>query len=233
MLQYPSAYSLPTEYQAYYPDILQTIRSFTLQSALRDGFADAQITVQLYQSGDSSQYLVSATSTNQAIQQYGTVHPAFLDGNHGIQSVIGSERCEACKSCSSCSLCTTATDPGCWNPAPVSGQPWAMYLPLGLPMLNQKTTLFLDYPPLTALTGKNPDGSYGDYLSNFTMCRWGRVLNAAGASNPYAYETIVDSRPVAAPGLGLARRGRGTLARLPPGRHWRDQGPHPVHRSRG
>ncbi|HNN93973.1 MAG TPA: hypothetical protein PKI03_16965 [Pseudomonadota bacterium] len=196
---YPSKASLPDTYWSYYPDILQTIRSFTLQSAVRDGFSDAQVKVSRGGTFDLF-YLVTIASSNPAIEGYKTVHPDFI--SKAIASTDGSKKCQACALCGSCSLCTTPTDPKCWDPAPKSGQPWAMYLPLGLPMLTQKTTLFLDYPPLTALTGKNPDGSYGDYLSNYTMCRWGRVLDAAGASNPYAYETIVDSRPVAAPGSG-------------------------------
>lgn len=198
-LMYPSKASLPEQYWPDYPDTLQTIKNFTMQSLVRDGFSDAQVKVS--RSGSFNLYYsVTVSSANPAISGYATVHPNFI--NKAWASYAGSQKCQACTSCSACGLCTTPTDPKCWDPAPVSGQPWAMYLPLGLPMLTQKTTLFLDYPPLTALTGKNPDGSYGDYLSNYTMCRWGRVLAASGASNPYAYETIVDSRPIAAPGSG-------------------------------
>lgn len=198
-LLYPSQASLPEQYWPDYPDTLQTIRNFTMQSLVRDGFSDAQVKVA--RGGlVNAYYIVVISSSNPAVSGYATVHPNFI--NKAWASYDGSQKCQACTSCSACGLCTTPTDPKCWDPAPVSGQPWAMYLPLGLPMLTQKTTLFLDYPPLTALTGKNPDGSYGDYLSNYTMCRWGRVLDASGASNPYAYETIVDSRPVAAPGSG-------------------------------
>jgi hypothetical protein len=35
------------------------------------------------------------------------------------------------------------------------------------------------------------------------MCRWSRVLSAVGASVPTEYETIVDSRPIAAGGSGM------------------------------
>lgn len=202
MVMYPTQSSLPDAYTSFYPDPIQTIQSFTLQSLQRDGFNDAQVTVELSANGFSSEFLITVSSQNPAVQGYATVHPAFLDDNHGAQSFMGSIQCMQCETCSTCGLCTTSSDPKCWDPAPVSGQPWAMFLPLGLPMLNQQTTLFLDYPPIPALTVQNPNGSHGDYLNNFTMCRWGRVLNAAGANNPYVYETIVDSRPIAAPGSG-------------------------------
>ena len=82
------------------------------------------------------------------------------------------------------------------GPAP-GNAPWAMFLPFGLPLVNQLAISFLDYPPSTSL-------SYGDYLNNFTMDRWTQVMQAVGIANPVLYQTTVDSRPIAAP--GAARR---------------------------
>jgi hypothetical protein len=64
-----------------------------------------------------------------------------------------------------------------------------------MPLVNQQAVILLDYPPAVSLIA-------GDYLKNVTMERWSRVLAAAGVSNPVLYETIVDTRPIAAPGTG-------------------------------
>ena len=58
--------------------------------------------------------------------------------------------------------------------------------------------MFMDYPPVPALVPKG--GVRGDYLNNFTICRWSQVLGGLGVRTPSAYETIVDSRPIAARG---------------------------------
>jgi hypothetical protein len=201
--EYPSAQTLPKPYQKDYPDLLETIGSFTTSSLHRDGFADAQATAAVSGEGVAAEILVTVTGTDPAIEGYATIHPAFLDGEHGAQAILGSMDCQACGACDSCNgMCgpgNAGSPPDtCWDPSNAPKKdPWAAMLPLGLPMLNQKTVLFLDYPPLPALTGK-------DYLNNFTMCRWGRVMSAAGAEDPTLYETIVDARPVAAPGSGVS-----------------------------
>ena len=177
---YPDASWLPAPYADDYKDLARTITMYTQQSLARDGVDGATVTVTFPQVDGTEQVLVTIKPASAVAEVYAKVHPAFLDSAHaqaGLRAVA------ACR-----------TLPSCWqsqNPT----QPWAFFLPLGLPMANQKSLLFLDYPPAVALVNK-------DYLDNFTMCRWGRVMGAAGAANPYLFETIVDARPLAAPGSG-------------------------------
>lgn len=178
---YPDASWLPQPYAADYPDLAATVAEFTRQSLERDGVADASVKVALEGEAGARSVRVRITPADDTSRRYAEVHPRFLDQAHAQQALKGIAACR--------------DKPGCWDPKPVEGEPWAAYLPLGLPMVNQRTVLFLDYPPVPALTGK-------DYLDNFTMCRWGRVMGAAGAQAPTTYETIVDSRPIAAAGSG-------------------------------
>jgi hypothetical protein len=180
---YPDASWLPPEYAAGYPDLAATIRKYTLQSLQRDGVAKPSVKVTFPVVAGVVKVRVTISPANRVTRRYAQVHPAMLNTANGQAALMGAKACQA------------ATEPTCWDPQPRAGQPWAFFLPLGLPMATQKSVLFLDYPPIPALTGQ-------DYLNNFTMCRWGRVMGAAGAKNPYGYETIVDSRPIAAPGSG-------------------------------
>ncbi|GAA5182268.1 hypothetical protein GCM10025771_31180 [Niveibacterium umoris] len=180
---YPDASWLPSEYAAKYPDLAKTIEGFTLQSLQRDGVKKAKVSVSFPVVAGVEQVQVSISPASATARRYAQVHPTLLDAAHAQAALKGTKACEA------------QASPKCWDPQPRAGQPWAFYLPLGLPMATQRSVLFLDYPPIPALSGK-------DYLDNFTMCRWGRVMGAAGAKNPFAYETIVDSRPIAAPGSG-------------------------------
>jgi hypothetical protein len=201
---YPDASWLPPEYAKVYPDIAATIENYTLQSLTRDGVKGATVKVTFVPAAGGDQVHVSIRPANAVTRQYAKLHPAFLDAAHAQAALRATSACQA------------ASSPACWAPPPLTEkektQPWAFYLPLGMPMATQKTVLFLDYPPSSALLAQ-------DYLKNFTMCRWGRVMGAAGAANPYAYETIVDSRPIAAPGSGED-------ARLPVPQTWfnSDQG---------
>ena len=178
---YPDASWLPQPYAAQYPDLAATVAEFTRQSLLRDGVSNAEVAVDFQGEGDARTVRVRITPVTATSLRYAEVHPRFLDAAHAQQALKGVAACKG--------------KAGCWDPAPVSGEPWVPFLPLGLPMVNQETVLFLDYPPVPALTGK-------DYLNNFTMCRWGRVMGAAGVDNVLSYETIVDSRPIAAAGSG-------------------------------
>ena len=178
---YPDASWLPTAYADDYPDLAATIKAYTEQSLERDGVSDPEVTVRMVGPESDRRVQVLIRPVNETTRRYAQVHPAFFDRQHADQARLGVAACKA--------------DSGCWNPKPREDQPWAMFLPLGLPMATQRTVLFLDYPPIPALTGK-------DYLHNYTMCRWGRVMGAAGADTPTAFETIVDARPIAAPGSG-------------------------------
>lgn len=90
----------------------------------------------------------------------------------------------------------------CWNPLESQrdsrdrpNAPWAFHLPLGMPMVNQKVLMYLNYPPSDALCAV-------DYFENFTMRRWTTVLQRVGIDQPALYETIADLHPIAAPGSG-------------------------------
>lgn len=179
---YPDASWLPEAYASDYEDLTATIEHFTTQSLKRDGVPDPEVSVGLVEEGETDERVrVRIQPENATTRRYATVHPAFLDSEHAAQARRGVEACKARE--------------GCWDPHPQAGEPWTLFLPLGLPLASQRTVLFLDYPPIPALTGQ-------DYLENYTMCRWGRIMGAAGAENPDAFQTIVDARPIAAPGTG-------------------------------
>ena len=127
----------------------------------------------------------------------------------GDVSPCNDKNCQLDGQTCACSYCDT----GCWpsDQCP-DKETWAQYLPLGMAMVNQKAVNLLNYPPAVSLIGgEDPsdcsngtyDQSQQDYLANFTMCRWSQVLGASGADDPELYETIVDSRPIAAAGSGL------------------------------
>ncbi|MEX8507069.1 MAG: hypothetical protein AB3X46_02010 [Leptothrix ochracea] len=191
---YPDASWLPADYAGNYPDLAATIEKFTLQSLARDGVTDAKVTVSFPKSKGQIQVRVKIEPTSAlgrtVARRYAKVHPQLLDATHAQAALSAVTACQAAQ--------TSPAAPACWDPQPVAHQPWALYLPLGLPMAAQRSVLFLDYPPIPALTGQ-------DYLNNFTMCRWERIMGAAGATNPHAFEAIVDSRPIAAPGSGAEK----------------------------
>jgi hypothetical protein len=173
---------LPGYYKAKtgFPQTLQqSIQQFTTASLSRDGIpVDVAVAV----TGGTAQVTLSSTNAA-ALKQaagYVTMLPAFMNAGHAGLGWTGSLNCQS------------AT--GCWDAAP-GVSPWAFYLPLGLPLVNQKAVMLLNYPPSDALCS-------ADYLSNFTMARWTSVLQTVGVSDPVLYETIVDVHPIAAPGSG-------------------------------
>ena len=178
---YPDASWLPEAYADGYTNLAETIEHYTEQSLRRDGVESPRVDVRFVGEDSTRTVRVTIHPDNEITRRYAEVHPSFFDADHAGQARVGVAACKAAD--------------GCWDPKPREGEPWAMFLPLGLPMATQQTVLFLDYPPIPALTGR-------DYLNNYTMCRWGRVMGAAGADTPTAFETIFDARPIAAPGSG-------------------------------
>lgn len=183
---YPNASWLPQDYQDYqskYRSLGGSIQMFTEQSLQRDGISYTSV-----KADDNG--TVTLTGTDRRLAQYAQMHPAFADKAHATQALNGVTRCQE----------TGPVAPSkyrCWDPVPLIGQAWALFLPLGMPLVNQQAIILLDYPPAVSLL-------HGDYLKNATMDRWSRVLAAAGVANPVLYETIVDTRPIAAPGTGQA-----------------------------
>lgn len=181
---YPDASWLPPDYRAPYPDLAKTIEHYTLQSLQRDGVRHATVEVSFVPRDGAEQVQVRITPANAVTRRYAQVHPAFLDSLHGQAALRAVQACMK-----------SEAPTRCWDPKPRAGQPWAFYLPLGMGMAAQKSVMFMDYPPVPALLAR-------DYLNNFTLCRWTQVLNGAGVRDALPLQTIVDARPIAAPGAG-------------------------------
>ena len=83
---------------------------------------------------------------------------------------------------------------GKWDPEKT--EKWRFFLPLGLPMVKQKSLQFFHYPPIRLL---NP---MQDYLQDPVPVRWEELLMANGLitkAQTRFYETVIDATPIAAP----------------------------------
>jgi len=182
MYPYQDNDTLPKAYYDKEPDYPKTLKEaitlFTKNSLERDGI-DASIS-EVDISEDSREATIKISSSDPAAANYTDVMPGFISA--GAIAWKEASKCYDTK--------------GCWDSAP-GYIPWAFYLPLGLPMVNQNAVMFLNYPPSDSLQEL-------DYLDNFTMKRWSGVLEAVGIATDETvlYETIVDAHPIAAPGSG-------------------------------
>ena len=79
-----------------------------------------------------------------------------------------------------------------WDPEQTGN--WRFFLPLGLPMINQRALQFFHYPPIRLLTNR-------DYLHDPVPKRWEQLLEANGvaAKDVALYETVLDGAPIGAP----------------------------------
>ncbi|MFV1874066.1 MAG: hypothetical protein ACMZ64_12160 [Oleiphilus sp.] len=180
---YPDKSWLPPEYTTkHFQDLSTTIKTFTQQSMDRDGLGMTVESVTMY---DQKPLLVISGTDSKLLNDFAITHQTFLDNNHAVQGLNGINNCKQ-----------TTSPTSCWDPSP-GNYPWAFYLPLGMAMINQKALTYLNFPPSDSLVN-------ADYLDNFTMKRWNQVLEDVGISNPALYNTIVDARPIAAPGSGQA-----------------------------
>ncbi len=210
---YPDASWLPKAYATLYPSLDATIASFTKQSLYADGIA-ATVTV--------ANGTITLSSSDPHAAWYARQHVALLDDQHAGHALAPIAACQ--QSHTPPRIDATFLQPpsgaGCWDPYNASAtkpyplyptQPWALFLPLGLAMVNQRAVTLLDYPPAVSLktTWKASDQT-PIYLQNYTMERWGRILDAAASPStvsPLLFETIVDSRPIAAPGAAGSVKG--------------------------
>lgn len=159
--------------------LADSIRKFVGDSLDREHI-DAQLGVMVID--DTALMTLRADDPEPLMKAFGfaSMLRKFTNAGHADLGYLGARGCQAAQ--------------GCWDPAP-GKSPWAFYLPLGLPLVNQKAVMLLNYPPSDALCAT-------DYLNNFTMARWETVLRRVGIKDPPLYETIVDIHPIAAPGSG-------------------------------
>jgi len=88
----------------------------------------------------------------------------------------------------------TLRDEGKWDPENTGK--WRFFLPLGLPMVKQKSLQFFHYPPIRLLDPMQ------DYLEDPVPVRWEELLMANGIktqAQTRLYETVIDATPIAAP----------------------------------
>lgn len=173
---------LPAPYKKKYTQLTATVEHFTKQSLRRGGIDFESVDVTGAVPSKRVRVRIVGGDT-QKLRNFSMVHYQFFDNRHARQGKLGVRKCK--------------TTSSCWDPNP-GKKPWAFYLPLGLPLVGQKAVTLLDYPPSDSLMDR-------DYLGNFTMDRWSNVLRTVGIDNPVRYETIVDSRPIAAPGSGQSK----------------------------
>ncbi len=179
--------------QDNFPQTLEdSIIRFTKSSLDRDQIPYRDVSVNKV---SDQQVTVTISDTTEAAAGYATVMPQFVaNAELGLQGVVNA-----------------VNDPNTWywnpketqmksnyNDGKLYQDPWAFYLPLGLPVVNQKSVMLLNYPPADSLCAT-------DYLKNFTMDRWSSVLTRVGIDqkDTALYETIVDTHPIAAPGSGM------------------------------
>ncbi|MEN8131607.1 MAG: hypothetical protein ABFS45_15725, partial [Pseudomonadota bacterium] len=170
------------------------IEHFTGSSLDTDGIGFEPDTLKAYQDDLGLwriRFDVAAGVADNA-RQFAAMHRLLMDEGHAGQALNGVDAMKA--------------TPGAWNPMagfPVNNNhadgdcKWHLFLPLGMPMVNQRAVTLLHYPPYVAMQNL-------DYLHNMTLERWQRLLKAVGLpeSEHSLYDTILDVNPIAAPGSG-------------------------------
>jgi hypothetical protein len=143
----------------------QTVEHYLNDSLRREGFADAKAVVGL----DGGTYVAKLM---------GSVPPGFIQRYEQFLA-LGDTALAAARA-------FNAT--GKWH------YDWRFLLPLGLPMLNNRSLEVMDFPPLTLVLETQ------DYLDSATTRRWTSLLGENGIpKNEYdLYGAILDVVPVAA-----------------------------------
>ena len=153
-----------------------TITHWFGQTLERDGFtADTTFVVGL----SRNRYVLTVSGPDSAadsLQKYATLVPQFLkNGKLGIAGIAK----------------VKAATPPLWDP---KNDGWRFMLPLGLPMINQKSLQLFHYPPMNLLDPLQ------DYLNDPVPARWAELLTANGMkdmSEIILLERLVDCAPVA------------------------------------
>ncbi|EGE55967.1 hypothetical protein RHECNPAF_780017 [Rhizobium etli CNPAF512] len=144
----------------------QTVEHYLNDSLKRDGFTSTTAAVSL----ENGSYVAKLVGTEP--KGFVDRYEAFLAlGDIGLASARG------------------------FNSAGKWRYDWRFLLPLGLPMLNNRSLEVMDFPPLTLVLEKQ------DYLNSNTTNRWTSLLGENGIpkSDYDLYGAILDVVPVAAP----------------------------------
>lgn len=165
------------------PDSSETLRETILhwfcQTLERDGLKARGAVADLLL--NSEEYLLQLSGPDELageFERYGKRLPALLqNGWEALTTTIPKLKQE-----------------GRWNPEQ-STESWRFFLPLGLPMVNQRSLQFFHYPPIRLLDPMR------DYLYDPVPVRWEELLEANGVASQQEarlYETVVDATPIAA-----------------------------------
>lgn len=170
------------------------IEHFTRSSLDTDGIGFTAGSLKAYQDANALWRIrfSVAPKVEANARQFAAMHRRLMDEAHAGQAINGVEAMKGM--------------PGAWNP--MAGYPvnksasdgdckWHLFLPLGMPMVNQRAVTLLHYPPYTAMQNL-------DYLHNMTLQRWQRLLKGVGLpeAEHWLYDSFLDVNPVAAPGSG-------------------------------
>ncbi|MCW5726214.1 hypothetical protein [Parvibaculum sp.] len=151
----------------YLPQTLeQTVELYLRDSLKRDGHSDADVSV--FQTSGR----VKVTISGAIGREYAIALPAFLSA--GDKAYDGAQR---------------LLKEGKWR------YNWKFYLPLGLPLTDNKSVQLLHFPPDYVLEHSQ------DYLAANTTKRWAEllILNGASPDETDMFQAIIDIAPISAP----------------------------------
>lgn len=159
--------------------LADTVGHWFAQTLARDGNAAIAASLRI-DGGRCLLDLAGPAPLQAAAAGYAERLPAFLA--HGLAALDG--------------VVPKIVAAGKWNPDPTQpGDVWRFFLPLGLPLLNQRSLQFFHYPPLRLLDPMR------DYLDDPVPKRWEELLRANGvaAGDEPRHECVMDATPIAAP----------------------------------
>jgi len=162
--------------------LCQTIEHWFGQTLVRDGYNPESGTPRITAAADATAGQVALTlsahdSLSGALEGYAVKLPGFLSAAWDAYANVIPE----------------LERDGTWDPR---GSGWRFFLPVGLPMLNQRSVQFFHYPPVKMLEAMQ------DYLDDPVPYRVEELLIQNGVSDraeARLYEAIIDGAPIAAP----------------------------------
>ena len=177
----------PVELAAYfsYPNIPtstespgHTILHWVTQSLDRDGLTAQGVSARVEtDSWTYRLYLTGSATVSNRLLQYTTVLPQFIANCAlGIADMFNG----------------IEANPSSWDP---QKNGWRPMFPLGLPLIDQRSTQLFHYPPMNLL------GPSRDYLDDAVSTRWAELLQAngmSGTSDIALMERLIDCAPIVA-----------------------------------